>query len=249
MFAKWFLIFPAAFALPLSAAAQGGPPLLTDDPGTPGPGNGELNIAAQASPSAGAFPYQLPVLDANYGWGERTQLNLQLGYAGANLYGQGPFTGLGTYSAAVQFRCLDEENTGVAVSTYPRFDFRGPGSSKNANLTTPGTRAFLPIELSKEFGRLGVNPEIGFAHFSRQLDEWDFGLAFSFEIEKERELLFETHGRKIQGLGRLEILPQLGERWALAEHVSVISAFGRTLAQLDGEAAFWNLYVGAQLRF
>ena len=37
--------------VPLDLFAQGGPPLVTDDPGTPGNGNWEINAAIQANPT------------------------------------------------------------------------------------------------------------------------------------------------------------------------------------------------------
>jgi hypothetical protein len=38
---------------PLSAFAQGGPPMVTDDPGTPGDGHWEINIASLLADGGG----------------------------------------------------------------------------------------------------------------------------------------------------------------------------------------------------
>ena len=40
---RWQIIFVLLF-VPLSALAQGGPPMITDDPDTPGPGCWEINL-------------------------------------------------------------------------------------------------------------------------------------------------------------------------------------------------------------
>jgi hypothetical protein len=42
------LSFVMLAALSLPSAAQGGPPFIADDPGTPGDGNWEINVAAYA---------------------------------------------------------------------------------------------------------------------------------------------------------------------------------------------------------
>src|SRR5664280_2245623 len=52
------------------APAQGGPPLVTDDPGTPGPGNWEVNVAATLDRTSLASSWGTPLVDANYGRGE-----------------------------------------------------------------------------------------------------------------------------------------------------------------------------------
>ena len=60
----------------LSACAfgQGGPPFLTDDPGTPGNKNWEINIGliGNRNPSEGA--HSVPEFDINYGLGDRARL-------------------------------------------------------------------------------------------------------------------------------------------------------------------------------
>jgi hypothetical protein len=50
-------------AVAFSARAQGGPPLLTNDPGTPGNGNWEINIGVMPVLRHDANQYQLPQLD------------------------------------------------------------------------------------------------------------------------------------------------------------------------------------------
>jgi hypothetical protein len=49
--------------------AQGGPPLETDDPGTPGEGRVELNIALESERARDGTGYDAPRVDFNYGAG------------------------------------------------------------------------------------------------------------------------------------------------------------------------------------
>ncbi len=48
-----------------SAVAGGGPPMLADDPGTPGDGRWEINLAALVNHSAVQTVRQLPLVDLN----------------------------------------------------------------------------------------------------------------------------------------------------------------------------------------
>jgi len=52
---------------PGPAWAQGGPPMVTDDPDTPGNGNWEINLATSGSHSSGRWEIAAPDADINYG--------------------------------------------------------------------------------------------------------------------------------------------------------------------------------------
>ena len=173
--------------------AQGGPPLVTDDPGTPGDGHWEINSALQWTPSAQASIVQFPLFDVNYGYGDHIQLNLNTSLINVNQYGVGSTSGISLASVGTKWRFVDEDTAGVAISTYPRIDFHHPLASGDTAINPPGSRYFLPIEASKEFGRIGVNPEIGYASYTQSTSEWVYGLAMSYAIEKEKEVLFEIH--------------------------------------------------------
>jgi hypothetical protein len=58
------------------AFAQGGPPMITDDPGTPGNGNWENNLAIVFEHRHNETSIETPEIDLNYGVGEHIQLNL-----------------------------------------------------------------------------------------------------------------------------------------------------------------------------
>jgi len=45
---------------PLLARAQGGPPMVTDDPDTPGDGHWEINLAAIGAHTPGRFDLAAP---------------------------------------------------------------------------------------------------------------------------------------------------------------------------------------------
>src|SRR5678815_1751491 len=57
---------------------QGGPPMVTDDPGTPGNGHWEINVAATLESRPEERLFQAPLIDANYGLGDRIQLKVEI---------------------------------------------------------------------------------------------------------------------------------------------------------------------------
>jgi hypothetical protein len=71
-----------AIALPLhfagSAHAQAGPPFMTNDPGTPGIANWEINLGSMQTISRGVSAYEAPQIDLNFGHGDRIQLTYQV---------------------------------------------------------------------------------------------------------------------------------------------------------------------------
>src|ERR1700720_2810065 len=77
--AKSVRVVSAIFVLAArSALAQGGPPLVTDDPETPGDGHWEINLATVAEHTVGRWAVAAPDADINYGWGEHVQLKLDV---------------------------------------------------------------------------------------------------------------------------------------------------------------------------
>jgi hypothetical protein len=68
------------FAGILAAHAQGGPPMITDDPGTPGDGQWEINAAYLEDRTSLARDRSFPHIDFNYGLGEHIQLKYETGY-------------------------------------------------------------------------------------------------------------------------------------------------------------------------
>src|SRR2546427_11974182 len=63
---------------PSYVGPQGGPPLLTDDPDTPGPGHWEINLATLLERSRLEYRLDRPRIDLNYGAGRRIQLKFEV---------------------------------------------------------------------------------------------------------------------------------------------------------------------------
>jgi hypothetical protein len=93
-----------------SAHAQGGPPLITDDPDTPGPGYWEINIPMIMESSAEGRHFDAPFPDINYGVGKRIQLKFEMPWVTLAPHEQPVRTGIGNSNSGVKWRFLGQED-------------------------------------------------------------------------------------------------------------------------------------------
>src|SRR5258707_6035916 len=99
---------------------QGGPPMITDDPGTPGNGKWENNFAITFEHRPDETGHEVPAIDLNYGVGEHIQLTLQTAPVLLKRKGHGLIGGLGGTEAAERLRLLHEAKSGLDTSMFPR---------------------------------------------------------------------------------------------------------------------------------
>jgi hypothetical protein len=228
------------------AIAQAGPPMVTDDPGTPGDGHWEINFAALVTRTSDGSAYELPLIDANYGVGDRLQLKLETPYeTDAN---QGTRrTGVGSGLAGVKWRFIDNGEDGWNVSTYPQVGFDYPGISATRNgLAERGVSYFLPIEVQRNFGRLEFGIETG--RWIRPGDDtWSGGVVLGTELSETVEVLGEAHDERVVGGTRDELLVNVGSRVKLSSHFVLLGSVGRDVHNTLDRPADLLLYIGLQL--
>ncbi len=108
LIALFLTVLPALTAR--SVLAQGGPPLITDDPGTPGDGNWEINLAFSAEKRRAERSYESPLLDINYGLGDRIQLKYEVPWLVIQECSRHTRAGLGNSELGARWE-LNETNT------------------------------------------------------------------------------------------------------------------------------------------
>ena len=237
----WAVLFPGV------ALAQGGPPMVTDDPGTPGNRRWEINIAGLLAATPDQNLLLFPYFDINYGLGERLQLKVETGWAVAREGGPSIHSGADTVLVGVKYRFLDEDRSGVAVSTYPQFQFHHFFSSNDPELAEPGDQYILPIEMSKTFGNWEVNPEVGYLYGTVVSNELFYGAVLAFENAKPWEPLAEIHvNTSLEGAGSATLL-NLGFRYTFNPEMNLLFALGHTVSSFEGTPTELDTYVGLQL--
>ena len=104
-----FLLLLAACTL---ASAQGGPPLLTDDPGTAEYKHWEINLAVLPEIRQDSRNFELPLADFNYGATDHTQLKFEIPLL-AQWSDAGSHAELGDGNFGVKWRFVDQKTRGV----------------------------------------------------------------------------------------------------------------------------------------
>jgi hypothetical protein len=235
---------------PLLALAQGGPPLITDDPGTPGPGRWEINLAFTTEKGHGETRFETPLLDVNYGWGERHQFKLEIPWVVLSERGEETKNGLGNTRLGWKWRFLDEKESGISVSMYPQLEFNNPGSSSaDRGIAEKGTQLLLPLQAAKGFGPFGVNVELGYTIRDSSDDELIYGVAFSYEVSDRMELLGELFGTSVVNLKEHQLLFDLGTRYKLTDHYVLLFSAGRDIESTGVNETQFRSYLGIQFLF
>src|SRR3954469_11588931 len=138
--AAGFLFFLAATA---ALHAEGSPPLITDDPGTPGNGHWEINLGLSTERRPGERASELPLIDVNFGIGDRWQLKYEVPYLRLSEDGESSVSGLGNSEIGVKWRFFDAGEKGLSVSIYPQLAFNNPGSHSDARGLVEHGSAFI----------------------------------------------------------------------------------------------------------
>jgi hypothetical protein len=223
--------------------------MITDDPGTPGNGHWENNIAIAFEHRPNEWSVDTPQLDLNYGWGDHIQLNLQTAPTILKRSDRGAVGGLGGTELAVKWRFLDEERSGLDMSTYPRVVFNIFQSSVRRGLSDDGTRFRLPLEIAKKFGRLELNPEVGALLTTVGRSEWLYGIVVGTELTKTTSVMAELHGTSRTDFTRDTLTLNFGFRHKINEHAIWIASLGHELRAPADESLALIGYCGVQFLY
>lgn len=245
------LALALAVVLPGNAHAQGGPPLLTDDPGTPGPGRWEVNVALTTERQDTSWLFESPLLDLNYGWGKRIQLKFELPWVVQDDDISGLQTGLGNSRIGVKWRFLgdSEEKSGFAVSVYPQLSFNNPGPSARHGLVEKGMHMLLPVEFVHSLGPLKLNGEFGLNLQTDASNQWLYGLALGRDLSAKFELIGEIHDISFTDFRENELVFDIGGRRKLTDLNTLLFTFGRSLPGATGGVPHFFAYTGLQFTF
>ncbi len=232
-----------------TAHAQAGPPLITDDPGTPGAGRWEINLAFTAEKLQTETLSETPLLDINYGLGERIQLKYEVPWVHLDEEGDGTKSGIGDSQIGVKYRFLDEGRHGVSMSIYPQFSLDNPTSSDERGLVDPGTEIVLPLQIARTVGPIELNLELGYSLLEHEEDEWVYGLAAARPHSERFELLGEVHGVATKDFEEDVLVFNLGGVLRMHENVHLLFSAGRSLRESSTTEPELLAYVGLQFAF
>ena len=224
--------------------------MVTDDPGTPGDRRWEINLAWTDQRTPGSTLVGIPLLDANYGVGDRLQLNFMASWNILRDTGEPSEDGPSDSQVAVKWRFYDAGETSLQLSTYPRVTFMDPDSnSGRRGITDPNSTLLVPFEARKDLGLLSVNLEFGHA-FSRAAQDrgWIARLCVGREISKGWEVDAEVCDTSSDRLEGNEILVNAGMRYDVSQHATLMLAIGRDAHNSLSPRVALLSYTGIQIR-
>jgi hypothetical protein len=222
--------------------------MITDDPGTPGNGKWEINLAVTLEHRSDETSYDTPEIDLNYGVGERIQLTLQTAPVILDRDGHGPIGGLGGTEAAMKWRFLDQENSGFNMSMFPRVIFNVTQSSVRRGLAEDGTRFQIPFQIAKTFGRLHADAEFGPLASTVGRSEWLYGIVGGFDVAKPTMLMAELHGTSRMNFSQQALTLNFGLHHEFTETRILIVSLGHEIVSPDQPLALIG-YFGVQLLY
>ena len=227
------------------AFGQGGPPMITDDPGTPGNGKWENNFAIIFEHRPNETPIDLPEIDLNYGVGEHIQLTLQTAPVLLKRSGHGLIGGIGGTEAAVKWRFLDHATSGLDMSMFPRVIFNVVQSSVRRGLAEDGTRFQIPFQIAKTFGRFHADAEVGPLASTVGQSEWLYGIVGGFDVAKPTMLMAELHRTSRVNFTNDVLTLNFGLRHEFTENYILIVSMGHEFRSPDQPTALIG-YFGMQ---
>jgi hypothetical protein len=247
--ARWatalFISLALVFFVVSTAQAQGGPPLITDDPDTPGPGYWEINIPMIMESSPEGRHFDAPFPDINYGVGKRIQLKFEMPWVTLDQPGQPIRTGIGNSNSGVKWRFLGQEEKVVSWSIYPQLEMNSSESSAAKGLVERHAQFFLPTEVTVQKGRFEINGEVGRIFIRGGKDGWAAGVTTEIEIGPRLELLGELHAKKEGELPTSDIV-DVGARTAISEKIWLLGAVGTGVNGGSEERVHLRIYAGVQ---
>ena len=233
----------------ITAYAQGGPPMITDDTETVPRGHWEINTAFTVERGSDGRTFGFPALDVNYGLSEHLQLKVELPWLMLHNNGQPAVHGPGNVNIGVRWRFRDEkEHHRVAMSIYPQFAFNTPGSSSvRLGIVDRGPEFLMPLQIQTEAGGFGFNADMGY-RFRRGPDSVMYGFVVGRELNKRVEVLGEIHGEgTARQLSDSEVVYNLGSRIGMTKHTTLLLSAGKSLRR-DHDPRFIG-YAGIQVTF
>jgi hypothetical protein len=240
-------LIAALLCAPIAARAQAGPPFITNDPGTPGNANWEINIAAAQSISRDIAAYQVPQIDLNFGIGDRVQLTYEIPYVVQTADGQPRQSGWSNAFPGIKWRFFDQGEGGWQLSMFPQMEANAPSSAQQKGIAAPGSRFLLPFEVTKRLGPIDVDFEAGYYFPKHGVSERIFGLVAGRSMTERLDLGVEVYNDRAIGAPPNQTTLDFGGRYKLSRGFIALFMAGRSVSgTANGQPEFMG-YIGIQI--
>jgi hypothetical protein len=215
------------------------PPMISDDTGTPGDRNIELNFLATAQLSHDRDLFALPRVDFNYGLGENLQLKYEAPWelerrivtdAVGNenrVHAHGP----GDSTIGVKYRFYDDDASQVSLAVYPQVTLRSPGakSEESGGVASGVTTWTLPLLVTREFDHLAFTANGSVEKETGEGFRASGSAGCGTRLSPDTALLGELVGEDLNRSDARRIVLNAGVRHKLDQDQAVGVSIGRDL--------------------
>jgi hypothetical protein len=230
-----------------STFGQGGPPYYTNDPGTPGPLNWEINIGYMPFFYSDQSVSHIPDLDINFGIGDRIQLTYENAWLRVQNPGSATKFGVGQSNPGVKWRFYDGGESGLSVSVFPQAFLNSPNNAVRRDITNANDSFVLPFEFSRKFGAIDVDYEVGYQFVHKGADGWLTGLVIGHDFTKKLELDVEVYAAGTFRPSESQPTFDFGGRYKLHRPVILLLMAGRSFEATRPNQSYFVGYFGIQL--
>lgn len=239
-------LFLAMFAAAGCAFAQGGPPYYTNDPGTPGPRNWEINLGYEPFFYNNQSISHAPDVDINYGVGDRIQLTYENAWLRVKNLPEAARFGLGQSNFGLKWRFLDGGESGLSISIFPQGFVNNPNQSVRRGITPQSESFLMPVEFSRKFGPVDLNLELGYNFVHQGSDGWLVGLVAGHRLTKKLEVDAEFYNQSTVNPYASQPTIDVGLRYRIHSPIVILLMSGRGLEPASNSQPYYVGYFGVQ---
>jgi len=245
---RGLFLFVLLLFLAASAFAQGGPPYYTNDPGTPGNMNWEINLGYMPFFYSNNSVSHIPDVDINFGIGDRIQLTYENAWLRVQNPGSATKFGLGQSNPGVKWRFYDTGEDGLGISIFPQFYLNNPDNAVRRGITSPNESFLMPAEFTKKIGPVDIDYEIGYlAAIHKGPAGWITGLVVGHEFTPKLEIDVELYNQGVFQHSENQPLFDFGGRYKLHSPVILLLMAGRSFEAAGPSHAYFVGYFGIQI--
>lgn len=218
--------------------AHAGPPLLSDDPHTIGPGRVEAIVALQTGGQQGADLVNTPQLDLTIGVANGLDLTLV---------------------ASPSFVIESAQGTSTTGSVVGGFKWRPIAGPRFVASITPaiGVEVLsaeqffvtLPLQAEYAFSRAALGVDVGYQIVRHQSDSWNASVYGTFVATPDVQLMAEVWALTSPVTNGTDIGGGLGVDWHLGGGVSALAMVGTGIASTGAKRVEWVGYLGFRWAF
>jgi hypothetical protein len=242
---KFFLLLAFALACP-EAFAQGGPPFYTNDPGTPGNHNWEINLGYMPFLYTNQSITHQPDVDINYGLGDRIQLTFENAWLCVVNPSSVPKYGLGQDQLGFKWRFYDNDKSGFSISVFPQLSLNNPNNSVARGITPRSASLILPMEFSKKLGPLNLNWEVGYNYVHTGASGWLAGVVVGHDLTENLEIDAEFYGLGTFNSSNGQQTIEGGIRYKIHPPFILLLMAGRSIQPASNQQPYFVDYFGMQ---